>query len=107
MSYRSISPHFTTLHPITLHYTSPNYTSLHLSTLQFFPLKLHPTTPRFTSLHFTTLSFGLTPLKFPTAPHNHLTSPHFTSLPCTIHMTLDIYITTKSQRTLNTTLSQN
>jgi hypothetical protein len=66
------------LHPTTLHSTS-----LHLSTLHFLSFKLHPTTLHSTSLHLstlhflslnftqwhcTTLSFGLTPLKFPTAP---------------------------------------
>jgi len=56
---------FTTLHPTTL-----NSTSLHLLTLHFLSFKLHP-------LHFTTLLFGLTPVKFPTAPF-HLTSLHCT-----------------------------
>ena len=41
-------------------------TSLHLSTLHFLPFKLHATV-------VTTVSFGLTPLKFRTAPF-HLTS---------------------------------
>ena len=36
-------------HPVTktfttLHHTSPNYTSLHLSTLHFLSFKLHPAT---------------------------------------------------------------
>ena len=57
-----------TFYPTILHSTS-----LHFSTLYFLPFKLHPTT----LLHFTTHSFGLTPLKFLTAPF-HLTSLHFT-----------------------------
>ena len=40
--------HFTQLHFITLHHTSPNYTSLHFATL-------YNTSPNYTSLHFATL----------------------------------------------------
>ena len=51
------SLHFTTLHPTTLHYTSPHFTTLH-------PITLHYTYRRFISshIHFTTLSFSFTHL---------------------------------------------
>jgi hypothetical protein len=56
----------------SLHFTTLHSTSVHLSTLHF-PFKLPP-------VHFTTLSFGLSPFKFPTAPHLVLlfTSLHLT-----------------------------
>ena len=70
--------HFTTLHPTTLHHTSPNYTSLHFTTL-------HHTSPNYTSLHFATLhhtSPNYTLLHFTTLRPTtlHYTSLHFTKL---------------------------
>jgi len=58
--------HFTTLHPTTLHYTSPHFTTFH-------PTTLHYTYQHFTSshLHLTTLSFSFM--------HLHLLSFYFTS----------------------------
>ena len=55
--------HFTTLHPTTLHYTSPHFTQIHSATL-------HHTSPHFTQLQFATLY------------HNspNYTSLHFTTL---------------------------
>jgi len=46
MSYNNVghlitSTNITLQHFATLHHTSPNYTSLHLSTLQFLSLTLH------------------------------------------------------------------
>jgi hypothetical protein len=63
-----------------LHYTCGHFISSHLNFTQLY---------NYTSLHFTNLSFGLTHLKFPTAPFHltslHFTSPHLTSL---LHFTL-------------------
>jgi hypothetical protein len=56
----------------TLHYSSPNYTSLHLSILHFLSFKLLPTTLHSTSLHLSILHF----LSFKLLP----TTLHFTQL---------------------------
>jgi hypothetical protein len=60
----TVTKTFTTLHPTTIHFTtpvvtslyliltSPNYISLYLSTLHFLSFKLHPTTLHLSSLQF-------------------------------------------------------
>jgi len=73
LSYRSISPHITTLHLTSLYFTSHHYTTPHITTLHL--TSLHFTSHRYNSTHITTLH--LTSLRFTS---HHYTSPHFTSL---------------------------
>ena len=70
--------HFTTLHPITLHYTSLHFTTFHSTTLHYTLLHFttfHPTTLHYTPLHFTT--FHPTTLHYTSL---HFTQLHFTTL---------------------------
>jgi len=94
-------PHFTTLHPTTLHYTSLHFTTLNPTTLHYTSLlftTLHYTSPNYTSLHLTQLHFATlhhtspnyTSLHFAThhPTTHHYTSLHFTTLhPTTLHYT--------------------
>jgi len=70
MSFNNVGHFITSAIPIlqhfaTLHHTSPNYTSLHLSTLHFLSFTLHY------------LLIYLNPITFSTAPF-HLTSLNYT-----------------------------
>jgi len=84
--------HFTTLHPNTLRYTSPNspnYTSLHFITLH--PTTLRYTSPHFIQLHFTTLHPNTLRYTSPNLPN--YTSLHFTTLhPTTLRYTSPHFI---------------
>ena len=77
--YRSTSPHFTTLHLTSPHFTPHHHTSPHISTL-------HPTSPHFTSHHHT--SPHITTLHL-TSLHRtfRLFSPHLYSFPFTPFIT--------------------
>ena len=94
---RFASPHYTTLHYITLHYTLAHYI-----TLRYTPV--HSTTLKYTTPHYITLHYA--PLHYTTLHHITLhytqlhyitlyyTIFHYTSLPCTAlnYITLQVQL---------------
>jgi hypothetical protein len=74
-------------HFATLHHTSPNYTSLHLSTLHFLSFTLHYRLIWLNSFRFPTVLFHLTSLNWAQYSTTPDTVQHYTGHSTALHRT--------------------